>query len=486
MLKVAVCSTEAVPFAKTGGLADVVGALPFSLKKIDMDIIIIMPGYNFIFSKYKNIKKILDNIEIKISENYIEYFDIFKTNYNGIDFYFIKNDKFFNREYLYGTPQGDYEDNNIRFGFLSKAILALLKNIKFKADIIHLHDYHVALTSVLINDEKLKKTNSFFKDTHVVFTIHNMAYQGIYDAGTLDLLEIDKTYFNIDGLEFYGKINFMKGGIVYSEKITTVSPTYSKEIVTPEFGHGLDGILKTRQKDLKGIINGIDYDIWNPENDKLIVHNFDINELHGKKVCKRSLLENLFAESDLSKPVLGMVSRLSGQKGIDLLIEIFDSLMKKDIYLIILGTGDEKYMKLLGELSKKYKQKFSLNLTFSDKTARDIYSGADIFLMPSQYEPCGLGQLISLKYGTIPVVRNTGGLADTINDINSDDDTRNGSQGFKFLTYNGEELYKAINRAIDFYNNKDLWKKIMQNAMSCDFSWDYSAKQYKELFMSLL
>lgn len=486
MLKTVICSTEGVPFAKTGGLADVVGALPFSLKKFDMEIIVILPGYNFTFSKNYNFEKIAQNIEVIMNKNYKEYFDIFKTNYNGIDFYFVKNEKFFNREYLYGTPEGDYDDNNIRFGFFSKAILKLLKIIKYKADIIHLHDYHVAMISVLINEIKTKKTDSFFDNSHTIFTIHNLAYQGIYDKKTLDLLEIDKKYFNIEGLEFYGKINYMKGGIVYSEKITTVSPTYSKEILTSEFGYGLDGILRTRQKDLSGIINGIDYNIWNPEMDKLIRNNYNSNNFSGKQKCKKFLVKDLFNANDITKPVFGMVSRLSNQKGIDLLIKAFDSLMLEDLYIIILGTGDEKYLTVLKELNKKYSKQFYLDTGFSEKLAREIYSGADIFLMPSYYEPCGLGQLISLKYGTIPVVRDTGGLKDTIINIDSEADIKNGGQGFKFSNYEFKELIKAVNRALGFYYNKKLWEKIMKNGMICNYSWDSSAKKYRELFVSLI
>lgn len=485
MLKVAMCSTEAVPFAKTGGLADVVGALPHYYKSVGMDTIVIMPGYNFIFSKYQNVEKISENVSININKDYKESFDIYRCKYNNVDFYFIKNDKFFNRENLYGTSSGDYEDNNLRFGFLSKAILELLKKLDIKVDIIHLHDYHVALTSLLVYDLQKKQVDDFFKNTKTVFTIHNLAYQGIYDKSTLDLLGISKEYFNINGLEFYGKVNFMKGGIIYSKKITTVSPTYSKEILTQEFGYGLEDVLKSRENDLLGIINGIDYNIWDPGKDKVIKQNYNIDDYSGKKVCKKYLLNCLFENSDFTKPVLGMVSRLSEQKGIDLIVEAFDFLMNEDLYLVILGTGDERYIKILENLKKKYKEKFSINITFSDKLARDIYSGSDIFLMPSKYEPCGLGQLISLKYGTIPVVRNTGGLADTVVDINSPDDIRNGGQGFKFLNYKYEELFKTIKRAIYYFNQKDLWDMIIKNAMSCDFSWDYSARKYKELFTSL-
>lgn len=485
-MKVAMCVSEAVPFAKTGGLADVAGALPQALKKINVDSIVVMPGYGFIFEKKYDLKKISENMVVELNSSTRESFDLYTTTYNDVDFYFIKNDNFFNRENLYGTPQGDYADNNIRFGFFSKAVFKVLEKISFIPDIIHLHDYHFALVSVFLRDMQVKNLKSPFLKTRVVFTIHNIAYQGIYDKDTLVKCGIGSEYFNIDGLEFFGKVNFMKAGIVYSDKITTVSPTYAKEILTGQYGYGLEGFLKSRQENLLGIINGIDYDVWNPASDPNISKNYDISDLGGKQTCKKTLINNLFhPERFEDKPLLGMVSRLSEQKGLDLIVDAMDSIMQNDLYLVILGTGDEKYHHLLQKLAEKYRLRFKLAIGYSDKMSREIYSGADIFLMPSNYEPCGLGQLISLKYGTIPVVRNTGGLADTIIDIISANDIENGGQGFKFNNYSTDKFYSALMRAVDFYKDKKLWNRIIINGMSCNFSWEYSAEKYRELYENL-
>jgi len=501
-MKVAICVSEAVPFAKTGGLADVAGALPPALKKAGADIIVIMPAYGFLFKQNHGLNMVAGNIPVPMRKFYTEEFDLYSTSIDNAVFYFVKNSKFFGRENLYGTPQGDFTDNDIRFAFFSKAIFEVLKTIEFIPDIIHLHDYHFGLAALLLKDIKGKnlaaEENSsygIFKDTKTVFTIHNIAYQGTYDPAILGIAGISYDYFNLEGVEFYGRVNFMKAGIVYSDRITTVSPTYSKEILTPEYGYGLDGILSKRKEDLSGIINGIDYSIWNPETDKNIVSNYSIADTAGKKDCKAALLEKMFAAGGsiktgkahlLKTPVAGMVSRLSEQKGIDLVVQVIEQIMENDLYLVILGTGDEKYHNLLNGLNKKYNGRFSLVIGYSEKMAREIYAGSDIFLMPSNYEPCGLGQLISLKYGTIPVVRDTGGLADTIIDIKSKQDIKKKGQGFKFLHYSPEEFYKAFRRALDFYGDRGLWHEIMVNAMSEDFSWDHSAQEYMKLYSSLI
>ncbi len=383
--------------------------------------------------------------------------------------------------------KGDYHDNDIRFGFFAKAIFVVFKEIGFIPDVIHLHDYHFALSALLLEEMKTKKSDQVFLKTGCVFTIHNLAYQGIYNKDILDECGIDKSYFNINGIEFYGKVNYMKAGIVFSDRITTVSPTYAKEILTPEYGYKLDGILKSRQKDLSGIINGIDYSVWDPETDASIYANYGPGDLSPKKECKKELLSRLFGNSvDAEKPLLGVVSRLSEQKGFDLLVDIMERIMDHDLYLVILGTGEEKYHNMLSTLQKKYSSKFSLTLGYSDKMSREIYSGSDIFLMPSNYEPCGLGQLISLKYGTIPVVRNTGGLADTIIDINTANDIDKGGQGFKFDKYGPEEFYSALKRALGFYRDRPQWEKIVSNGMHCDFSWDYSAKEYMKIYEDIM
>ena len=412
--------------------------------------------------------------------------------FNGIDFFFIRNDRFFARESLYGTPQGDFSDNSLRFGFFSKAVFSVFGIIKLIPDIIHLHDYHFALVSLLLKDIQLKNPDSGFKNTRVVFTIHNIAYQGIFGRETLGQLGIGYEYFNIEGLEFYCKVNFMKAGIVYSDRITTVSPTYAKEILTEEFGYGLEGILKERQSDLYGIINGIDYGIWNPCTDKSIAQNYDISDISGKRECKKALISNLFGlkgktlDDAIEKPLAGMVSRLSEQKGIDLITDSMDKIMKNnELLIVILGKGDEKYHRLLEDIQKKYSNALSLTIGYSDKISREIYSGSDIFLMPSRYEPCGLGQLISLKYGTVPVVRDTGGLSDTIVNINTEKDIKNKGQGFKFSRYMPDKFYTALKRALDFYADKKLWQKIVFNGMNCNFSWDYSAEKYNHLYRNI-
>ncbi len=572
-MKIATIVSEAVPFAKTGGLADVAGALPAALKKAGANVIVIMPGYKFIIDKYSEIMQqkekdqqlgkeqenekgqervktkgkvkkkeqeekgtekdcplelIGHNLRVDLSKNKDlgnlddkEKFSLYKINYNDVDFYFVRNDNFFARDELYGTPKGDFEDNNLRFGFFSKAVFVVLEYIGFKTDILHIHDYHFALSALFLkelqktelikNSENVYSINAedsanrrnsslvynLFSNTKVVFTIHNIAYQGIYPRETLSLLGIDEKYFTMDGIEYYGNVNFMKAGIVFSDKITTVSPTYSQEILTPEYGYGLDGILKARQSDLSGIINGIDYAVWDPEIDKSIASNYNFENLSGKKDCKISLLTKYFnlntkeAKSKLNAPICGMVSRLSEQKGIDLVVAVMDKIMDSskigsELFLIILGTGDEKYHNLLISLQEKYKNKFSLTIGYSDKMSREIYSGADIFIMPSKYEPCGLGQLISLKYGTIPIVRNTGGLADTIIDIKSKNDIKRGGQGFKFYDYSDDDFFKALKRAVKFYLDPSLWQKIIENGMKCNFSWDYSAMQYLKLYESIL
>lgn len=486
MSKIAMCSAEAVPFAKTGGLADVMGSLPQALEKLDNRIIVIIPGYEELFLRFKNIRKIAENLKIATNPEKDDFFDIYKADYKKISYFFIRNTQYFSREGLYGTPGGDYDDNNLRFGFFSKALFGLLKQIGFKPDILHLHDYHVALASLFLHNKKSTDGNDFFKNTKTVFTIHNLAYQGIYGPETLELLDIDRKYFNMNGIEFYGKVNFMKSGIVYSDKVTTVSPTYAREILTPEFGYGMDGVLKTRENNLQGIINGLDYELWNPEKDKDIISQYGPADKTGKIKCKKMLLGRLFKNADSSKPVFGMVSRLSEQKGFDILAEAIENILREDLYFIVAGTGDAKYRDILSKIKNNFGDKLSLNLTFSDKLSREIYAGSDFFVMPSKYEPCGLGQLIALRYGTIPLARKTGGLADTIFDVRSATDIDTGAQGFLFHDYSAQNLYDCIKRALSFFHNDKYWPKLIDNAMSCNFSWDNSAKKYNELFNSIL
>ena len=444
-MKIVMCASEVVPFAKTGGLADVAGALPLALEELKEEVIIVMP-------KYKAIKepKAIIGKNIKV--------------------YFIENDAYFNRDGLYGDKSGDYKDNLDRFSYYCRQTLEFLKEIKFKPDIIHCHDWQSSLIPVYL--KTLYANDAFYKKTKTVLTIHNIGYQGLFPKEEFPKLGLDWSLFNIEGLEFYDKVNLLKGGMEFSDIINTVSPTYSKEIQTKEFGFGLDGVLNKRRDSLFGILNGLDYSIWNPETDKFIAKNFSAASLDDKYKNKEDLQKACRLPVKLDVPLLGIVSRLAEQKGFDILAEGIDKICKMDLQLVILGTGDQRYHDILGEMVKKYPKVISLNLKFDDSLAHKIYAGSDIFVMPSKYEPCGLGQLISLRYATIPLVFKTGGLADTVNKDN----------GFIFDQYNKDALIRTIQKAIQAFGNQNKWRALMQKAAAYDFSWEESAKAYLRLY----
>jgi starch synthase len=461
-MKILFCSSEVVPFAKTGGLADVAGALPKALAKKGADVKITMP-------LYKNIKP--------KSNTPLAHTPVAKN----VDCLFIENDSFFNRDGLYGTSLGDHPDNLERFAFYCMKTLALMKDIDFQPDIIHCNDWQSALIPVYL--KSIFRDDSFFKKAKTVFTIHNLAYQGVFAENEFNKIGIDRSLFGIQGLEFYGKVNLLKGALIFSDHLTTVSPTYAREIQTKEFGCGLEGVLYERRNNLSGILNGLDYDIWNPQVDSLIFEKFSSDDLSGKAKNKQLLQKQSGLAVDKSIPLFGMISRLAEQKGLDLLAKTIEQLMKLNIQVIILGTGEKYYHDLLGAMAKKYPRKLSLNLKFDDKLAHSIYAASDIFLMPSRYEPCGLGQLISLKYGTIPLVFKTGGLADTIEDF---DEKRGCGNGFVFDEYDPEVFFETIKRSIDTYRIKELWKELVLAAFACDFSWENSAKHYLDLYKRIM
>ncbi|MEW6008442.1 MAG: glycogen/starch synthase, partial [Candidatus Omnitrophota bacterium] len=398
-----------------------------------------------------------------------------------IEVFFIENDKYFNRDGLYGTAKGDHADNLERFSFYAHQTLELIKTINFKPDIIHCHDWQSALIPVYLIS--IYKDDEFFIDSRTVFTIHNLAYQGVFDAKEFDKIGIDKKFFNINGLEFYDKINLLKGALEFSDYLTTVSQTYSEEIQTKEFGCGLEGVLYQRRDNLSGIINGLDYSIWDPQKDNLIFEKYDADNLSGKSANKEKLQKEVGLPPDKNTPLLGMTTRLAEQKGMELVAKIIDKLMKLKLQIIILGTGEERYHTLLGKIAKKFPNKMSLHLKFDEKLAHKIYASSDIFLMPSRYEPCGLGQMISLKYGTIPLVFKTGGLADTIEDF---DEKAHSGNGFVFDKYEPEELLNTIKRAIATFGKNALWRPLVGRAFTYDFSWDESAKKYQKLYQKLL
>lgn len=456
-MRIAMCASEVVPYAKTGGLADVAGALPLALEKLKQEVVAVMPYYKIVYSSKFKVQRFKENISYALmGEN--------------IKVYFIENEPYFNRDGLYGDKAGDYKDNLERFAYYCKRTLELLKEIGFKPDIIHLHDWQSCLIAVYLRALYTKDT--FYKNTKTVLTIHNIGYQGLFPKEEFPKLGLDWSLFNIEGLEFYDQVNILKGGIEFCDIINTVSPTYSKEIQTKEFGFGLEGVLNRRRNSVFGILNGLDYNIWNPERDKFIAQNFSVKNLEGKLKDKKDLQTFCRLPAKLDVPLFGIVSRLAEQKGFDILAEAIEEICSLRLQLVILGTGDLKYHLLLQEMAKKYPKVISLHLKFDDPLAHKIYAGSDVFLMPSKYEPCGLGQLISLKYGTIPLVFSTGGLADTINKEN----------GFIFKRYHKDDLVKTVKEAVKAFDHKKSWAQLITRAMKYNFSWEASAKKYLQLY----
>jgi len=395
----------------------------------------------------------------------------------NIKVYFVDNDKYYDRPGLYGEKKGDYPDNLERFSYYCERTLELLKIINFSPDIIHCNDWQSSLIPVFL---KTKLANdSFYKKTKTVLTIHNLAYQGLFAAEEFSELDLDKSLFSIDGFEFYGKICLLKAGILFADKVTTVSQGYADEILTKEFGCGLEAVLQKRRKDLSGIINGLDYSVWDPEKDDLIFQKYNSKNADDKSVNKKELqkLCGLAVKKDI--PLLGFVGRLAEQKGVDLLSELVKEINTFKVQVVILGTGDQKYHDLLEEVAGKNPKRFSLNLKFDEKLAHRIYAGSDMFFMPSRYEPCGLGQMISFKYATIPVVYKTGGLSDTVFDFNPK--TQEGN-GFVFTSYSKDKFFDSIKRSLSVFADKKIWNKLIRKVMDYNFSWEESARKYIELY----
>jgi len=476
-MKILIASPEVYPFVKTGGLADVTGALPKALKKLGVDARVILPKHKGIDEsrfplKYKNYK-----IACQISMGFVEA-EIVESEYDdGVIAYLVEQDEYYNRDYLYSTPDGDYQDNATRFIFFSKSILEAIKVTGFKPNVLHCNDWETALAPVFL--KTIYKDDPQLKDIATLFTIHNIGYQGIFWQYDMHLLNLGWEYFSPDYLEFFGNINFMKGGIIFSDIINTVSKKYSEEIQTPEFGYGLDGVLRTRKNDLYGIINGIDYDEWNPETDELLPARYSNRNLKNKTICKKTLLKEFNIEQNEDYPLIATISRLAEQKGFDLIVSGIEEMLSLGVNYVVLGTGERKYHEILNELSKKFSRSFAVKISYDNKLAHLIEAGADMFLMPSRYEPCGLNQLYSLKYGTVPIVRAVGGLDDTIIDYTENPEI---GTGFKFREYTKEAMLDAIKRAIGLYKNRDLWQSLMIRCMKEDYSWERSAKEYIELY----
>jgi starch synthase len=474
-MKILLVSSEVAPFAKTGGLADVAGALPKALKQMGHDVRIILPLYKTVERSEHALRKGRKSVEVQVG-GVMQKGLLRQTYLDDIPVYFLENKEYFARDFLYGPPEGDYPDNDQRFAFFCRGVLQLVKRMDFRPDVIHCNDWQTALIPLLLKHEL--KEDLFFSKTAIIFTIHNLAYQGLFDKASLGNFGLDEGFFTIDRLEYYGKVNLMKGGILHADIINTVSETYCREIQTEQMGFGMDGILRQRAKDLHGIPNGIDYDEFDPVTDRAIAKNYTPSALAGKSANKKSLQKELGLPQNADAPLIGMVSRLSSQKGFDLMEKVLPKLVASEAQLAILGTGDATYIKLLQEFKRQGKN-VAISIGFDPLLARRIYAGSDMFLMPSHYEPCGLGQLIALKYGSVPIVRKTGGLADTVVDLKENPKE---ATGFSFGDYEPDALWEAISRALEAYGTKEIWKKLMRKGMNTDFSWRHAAERYEDLY----
>ena len=479
-MKVAMLASEVVPFAKTGGLADVVGALPKTLSRLGLEVNVFLPLYRETKKKNLELHRVVEDLEIDWSGEKSR-FSVWESRQGTLGFLLIEKDEYFDRERLYGTPQGDYPDNGERFAFFSKAALETLRYLGFRPDVVHAHDWQAAVALAML--KFLYGQHPFFAYTKSLFTIHNLAYQGLFERGVLGRIGLPEGLFKMEDLEFYGQVNYLKGGILYSTAVNTVSERYSQEIQTPEFGYRLDGLLRKRRDHLFGILNGVDYADWNPATDKFILRPYDPTYLDGKKECKRDLLLAFGLEKAKPEtPVVGMVSRLAGQKGFDILCESLEGIFRMGAALVILGTGEEVFHKALSAAREKFPGSLGLRIAYDESLSHKIYAGSDVFLIPSRYEPCGLTQMYSLRYGTIPVVRATGGLDDTIQEYDPERGTGN---GFKFQEYSSAALLGSLEKALEIYRKKDGWRDLMQKAMACDFSWEMSAREYLRLYQRI-
>jgi len=474
-MHIAFAASECVPFSKTGGLADVVGALPRALAALGHQVSVYVPRYRQ--TKLSDAKTVVRSITVPFDDRYRFASVASAGDHSGVRFYLVEYPPFFDREALYGTSAGDYPDNAERFALFSRAVLEASK-ILGAPHVFHCHDWQSALIPVLLRTQYGE--DPAFRDVATVFTIHNMGYQGLFPPDTLPLLTLPWDLFTISKMEFFGNVNFLKGALVYSDFVTTVSRKYSQEIQTTEFGFGLEGVLRDRASTVAGILNVVDYDEWSPQTDKFIATRYSPQDLGGKQLCKGDLLAAFgVTNADPRLPVIGIVSRFAAQKGFDLISQIMDRLAREDMIVVALGAGDKQYEDLFLRLNKQFPHKIAVKVAYDNAIAHKIEAGSDMFLMPSKYEPCGLNQIYSLKYGTIPIVRATGGLDDTIEPW----DARTGrGTGFKFAEYSGEALLLTIKQAVQAFRDQSSWQTLMRNGMNKDFSWNASAKEYVRVY----
>ena len=475
-MKVLFAVSECGPFAKSGGLADVAGSLPKELKSLGTDVRVILPKYGTISEVYMQEMKKIKEFTVPVGWRN-QFCGIEELTHQGVTYYFIDNEYYFKRENLYG-----YFDDGERFAYFNRAVLETASQLNFFPDVLHCHDWHAAMIPFLLRTEYYKREG--YGQIRTVFTIHNLQFQGIFPKEILgDLLGMDYKSFQSGHLEFFGNINFMKGALVAADKITTVSPTYKEEIQTAIFGEKLDGLLRERSEDLIGILNGIDEDFYNPGMDPLIDQTYKVETYQKKAINKKEIQKRFGLPQCAGTPLLVMISRLTRQKGLDLVKCVLREILQEDVQVVILGTGDYEYEEHLRQAARIYPEKLMVHTGFNEELAHKLYAGADLFLMPSQFEPCGLGQLIAMKYGAVPIVRETGGLNDTVKAWN--EFTCEGN-GFSFRNFNAHDMLYTIQRALSIYHNKEAWKSISKQAMEMDNSWAQSAFSYNQLYAELI
>lgn len=478
-MHVVIVSPEIAPFAKTGGLADVIGSLPAALEELDLQVSLIMPAYRSVLQRGLDVEDTGIRFTVPISSRRDEVI-LLETKLGGtIPVYLIRADQYFDRDYLYGTPLGDYPDNAERFIFFARAVLETLK--LDPPQILHAHEWQSALTIAFLRAQPHLYPE--LSSTKTVFTIHNLGHQGLFPFRDWPLLNIERRFFSPGYFEYYGKINFLKAGLVFGDAITTVSPTYAEEIKTTKQGFGLEGVLQERAASLIGILNGTDYNVWNPETDPFIAERYGPKNISGKMSCKADLQRRFCLLENPDTPLIGMVARLTAEKGFDLLEQALDELLTKGIQFVLLGTGASRYEKAFSKMLLRYPGKAGVEIAFDESLAHKIIAGSDMFLVPSRYEPCGLTQMYSLRYGTVPIVRDTGGLSDTIEEF---DQTKGTGNGLIFGPYEVGGLLDAAERALALFCHKEHWAILMNNAMAADFSWDRSARAYHDLYQRLL
>jgi starch synthase len=480
-LRIFFLSSEAVPFAKTGGLADVAGALPDALKRHGVDVHVGLPFYRVAREGGFSTRPLVSGLEVPLGSHVLKGRVVETRTKEGVPVYLFEREDLFDRPNLYATSEGDYYDNLERFAYFSRAALLFARHMGTPPDVIHCHDWQTGLVPAYL--KTLFRGDPFFEKSATLFTVHNIGYQGIFPEDKLAACGLPAEAFQPEGVEYWGGISLLKAGMVYADALSTVSPSYAREIQTPEFGLGMEGVLQKRAADLHGILNGVDYAVWSPEKDLHLSYPYDLSRLGEKARNKEALLDELgLKEGFKDRPLFGMISRLSAQKGSDLLVQVLEGIVGLGAGVVILGAGEEKYQTLLEKAACRNPDAVSLHIGFDESLAHRIMAGVDMLLIPSLYEPCGLTQMYALKYGTVPVVRATGGLEDTI--ISFEPGTNQGN-GFKFGPYTPEALMEAIEEAVRLYREPATWQALMTNAVKEDFSWDRSAQRYVELYQAI-